>query len=128
MAVLVDAKGSLGKVGLNFVKWCDHLSLEVDKIVPSDNPIRNLSQVVVQKPLKASSIRRLLQMRRIPYEDTNFGLTPETLKATIRMVQESLKFRQTPINGDSIMPKVGIRLSAEDTKFRGRKLINSSPI
>ena len=128
VAVLVDAKGSLGKVGLNFVKWCDHLSLEVDKIVPSDNPIRNLSQVVVQKPLKASSIRRLLQMRRIPYEDTNFGLTPETLKATIRMVQESLKFRQTPINGDSIMPKVGIRLSAEDTKFRGRKLINSSPI
>ncbi len=128
VAILVNVQRDLRNPALNSVKWLDYLSSKIDEIVPSDNPIRNLAQVVVQKPVKVSSIQRLLHMRKVPSEDTNFGLTPETLKAAIKAVQESLKVRKTLTADNGAIPKIGIRLSAEDTKFRGQKLIYSNLI
>ena len=125
VAALVNVLGDCGKMALNSVIWNHCTSLEIDKIISNDNPICKFAQIVVQKPVKVSSIQKVLEMRTVTSDDASFGLTPESLINKINEVQENLKLGQIPLT-DVVMQKIGIKLSAEDIKFRGTRLVKSS--
>ena len=121
IGVLVSVLGNEGKRNLDAVSWSEYCSFEVDKVVLG--PVNQVASIVVQKPIKASAIRKLLSLRQVPLEDVNFGLTPESLKSKIRSVQESLVGSNFRVQSQ---PNVGIKLSAEDVKFAGRSLMKPS--
>jgi len=124
VGALVSVLGEEGKRNLEAVPWTDYCSFEVEKAVTG--PLNRIASVAVQKPLKASSIRKLLSLREVPSEDVNFGLTHNTLMAKIDQVQLSIlsNIDLRPI----VNPSIGIKLSAEDVTMRGRHLINPSSI
>lgn len=123
----VSVLGDKGSHNLSAVAWQEGFSDDVGKILPL--PLSNLAHVVVQKPLKAASVVRALGMRIIPPQDSNFGLTPETLLAKIRSVHDDMLGRTPPpldrtgIGGAVGGQYVGIKLSAEDFKMRGKALV-----
>lgn len=125
VACMVSVLGENGKKVLNAVKWTDYCSSEVNSVV--EGPIANIVSVIIQKPIKASSLYSLLELRQVPVEDVNFGLSPKTLMSKISVVQQSLISNDGVKRGStSASPSIGIKLSAEDVKLRGRKLIKSS--
>jgi hypothetical protein len=125
IACMVSVLGDNGKKVLNAVKWSDYCSPEISNVV--EGPVANIVTMVVQKPLKASSVFFLLKLREVPVEDVNFGLSPKTLMAKISLVMQGLTTNAgMKLGGKVGTPSIGIKLSAEDVKMRGRKLVKSS--
>ena len=125
IGALVSVLGDDGKKNLNSTNWTDYCSFEVEKA--TTGPLSKIASIVVQKPMKSSSIRKLLSLRVVPAEDLNFGLTTETLMSKINQVREGLT-AIGQIRGSASAPTIGIKLSAEDVKFAGRSLVKPSII
>ena len=93
--------------------------------------LSKIVQLAIQKPVKASSIKKALSMRIVPPEDANFGLTPVTFKATIDRVFDAAKsgkslFKSQILDATSTdmnSTYVGTKLSIQDTKMRGTSLV-----
>lgn len=117
VAMLVSVLGEYGRANLNAVRWEGGCSSEVSAF--SNRHLNEICSIALQKPIKQISIEKVLSMRTLPQNESNFGITPETLEGKIRQVQNDI------LNGKS-RPRIdyiGIRLSAQDTKMRnGRDL------
>jgi hypothetical protein len=125
IACMVSVLGENGKKVLNAVKWSDYCSFEINNLVKG--PLENIVTMAVQKPIKAASVFSLLKLREVPVEDVNFGLSPKTLMAKISLVMQGLMANDGIKSGGKIgTPNIGIKLSAEDVKMRGWKLVKSS--
>lgn len=132
IAALVSVLGPRGKHNLEAVSWHHHFSNEVSTLLPV--PLSNIAQAVIQKPVKPISVEKLLSMRHVPPEDLNFGLTPETLLNKVKKVYDDLLGKSAPMmshftaTGAAALAStqssqyVGIRLSAEDVRMRGKSL------
>ena len=120
---LASVLGDHGKKNLNSVAWTDYCSFEVEKVIPGF--INKICSVVTQKPIKASSIRKLLNLRYVPPEDVNFGLTTDTLISKIAEVQQSLTGPRNSEYLKNAVPSLGIKLSTMDVKMRGKHLIKT---
>lgn len=117
VAMLVSVLGEYGQANLRAVNWEGGCSTDVSAFM--NRELNQVCSIALQKPIKQISIERVLAMRTLPQSESNFGITPETLEAKIRQVQNEI------LNGKN-RPKIdyiGIRLSAQDTKMRnGRDL------
>jgi hypothetical protein len=130
MAGLVSVLGPTGSTALKAVNWLDGLTMDAAAVVRK--PLSDCLSAAIQKPMKASSLQRLLDMRIVPPADENFGLTPESLVQLVVQVQNSgqpgyapvmnAAFENHAVHG-GMSDYVGIRLCAEDTKMRGRALV-----
>jgi CheY-like chemotaxis protein len=130
IAGLVSVLGPTGSAALRAVQWEDAFTLNVAAVVRK--PLADCLAAAVQKPLKPAALQRLLNMRVVPSADENFGLTPESLVQLVAQVQSSGQPGSAPVMGSAFDNNgasgsgtyVGIRLSAEDTKMRGRALVS----
>lgn len=129
---LVSVLGERGGQALRAVRWEEGFTSDCASVLPS--PLVDSVHAAIQKPIKPAALERLLSMRVIPAEDENYGLSPETLVAKIREVQEggrdplmSTAFVNTTGGSTAASMSagayVGIRLSAEDVKMRGTTLV-----
>ena len=138
MAGLVNVLGEHGPAALKSVDWQEAFTTNVRACLQP--PLCDCVVAAVQKPLKPTSLQRLLDMRVVPSDDENFGLTPESIVSLINQVQKGSFPGSTPVmsaafndgSSQSLSASaagsggggyVGIRLSAEDTKMRGRALV-----
>jgi hypothetical protein len=119
VALLVSVLGEFGRANLNAVRWDSGCSSEVTAFSRRD--LSDLCSVAIQKPIKQLSIERLLAMRTLPQNESNFGATPDSLEAQIQRVRsEALNGNRPPIN------YIGIRLASQDTKLRNGRDLTSS--
>ena len=130
LAALVSVLGDSGRQNLDLGKWdTDFCSLEFGAVVRP--PLAGMVQMAMQKPVKAASLRKALTMRVVPRDDSAFGLTPESLQDKIKAVANRAADTAVATSGGSALsrgssaPFVGIRLSAEDVRLRGRLLVKS---
>ena len=141
VVALVSVLGEQGRHNLDVGKWeSDFCTQEIGNVVQA--PLAGLVHLAMQKPVKAASIRRALAMRVVPRDDSAFGLTPESLHDKIKLVNSrasdpSSVMAPPPPSTSSgsgggqygtdrrTGTYVGIRLSAEDVKLRGRSLIKT---
>jgi hypothetical protein len=112
VALLVSVLGEFGRANLNAVQWDAACSTEVTAFSRRD--LSDLCSLAIQKPIKQMSIERLLAMRTLPQNESNFGLTPDSLEAKIRQVE-----KEVLLGSRRAIDYIGIRLSAQDTKMRG---------
>jgi len=138
VVALVSVLGEQGRHNLDMGKWePDFCTLQIGNVVQA--PLAGLVHLAMQKPVKAASIRRALTMRVVPADDSALGLTPESLQDKIKIVSSrtsdpaSVAAPPPPSSSGGAYGAVdrrsgtyvGIRLSAEDVKLRGRSLIKS---
>jgi hypothetical protein len=129
---LVNVLGPNGSYNYNAVKWSSDFTTDQFSAVLPDQ-LSKIVQLAIQKPIKASSIKKALSMRTVPPEDANFGLTPETFKAKINSVYESAQAGKSGFKSqvldvtstDINKVYVGTKLSILDTKMRGTSLVKS---
>ena len=128
---LVPVLGETGRYNLDVGNFgTDFCTLDIGNVIQP--PLAGLCHLAIQKPVKAASIRRALSMCVIPRdENAAFGLTPESLQDKIKDVQNRAADNNAGTGGTlsstfgGSNTYVGIRLSAEDAKIRGRSLIKS---
>jgi hypothetical protein len=88
----------------------------------------------VQKPIKNASIAKALSYRVLPSDDAYLGITPDSLIHKMNEVREnaingkismSSSFGATTTTtnkNNTAQPYIGLRMSIEETKIRGRAL------
>lgn len=119
VALLVSVLGEFGRANLNAVRWDSGCSSEVTSFSRRD--LSDVCSVAIQKPIKQHSIEKLLTMRTLPQNESNFGATPDSLEAKIQRIQsEALNGTRPPIE------YIGIRLASQDTKMRNGRDLTSS--
>jgi hypothetical protein len=119
ICLMISVLGENGRNVLNAVTW---ESFATDNLALLGHPaIASLCTLAVQKPIKPSAVTRAMSMlQNVSHHDSNFGLTPSTLRSKISAVHDDV------ISGTAKPLKtVGIRISAEDTRMRGVALSSS---
>lgn len=116
------------------MKWDSDFSTFEGHVVLKQQ-LSSIIQIAIQKPIKQGSIMKALSLKSAPSTGSSFGLTTETLHAKIKNMQAtglaecmgstnlSVTGTQGPVGGSIGDPYIGIKLSAEDVKYRGRSLI-----
>jgi len=121
---LVDVLGENGYKNLHAVKWKDFITDDVTQVLPAT--LSNFIPIATQKPIKPNAVSKLLEMRVVPAENTNFGLSPESLMAKLNEIIDKIQSNVIVSTNSSHLrdgkPYVGIRLSAEDVRMRGMQL------
>ena len=143
ISVMVSVLGTKGYEQLHAVPW-EHATIDKNISSVVSAPLSNITNWGLQKPLKAISIEHLLSRRIIVPQDECFGLTPTALYQKMVQVQSDLVSngpRRTqplvfassnkPLDGSlgsikSGSPYIGICLSAEDIRMKGRQLVDLS--
>ena len=133
IAGLVNVLGPNGSYNYNAVKWSSDFTItdQFNAVLPEQ--LSRIVQIAIQKPVKASSIKKALSMRVVPPEDANFGLTAVTFKATINQVLDAAKggrslFKSQVLDAttsDINRTYIGTKLSIFDTKMRGTNLVKN---
>jgi hypothetical protein len=133
IAGLVNVLGPNGLYNYNAVKWSSDFTItdQFNAVLPEQ--LSRIVQIAIQKPVKASSIKKALSMRVVPPEDANFGLTAVTFKATINQVLDAAKggkslFKSQVLDAttsDINRTYIGTKLSIFDTKMRGTNLVKN---
>jgi hypothetical protein len=116
-AGLVSVLGEKGKSNLKTIAW--RKDFTSDDFSGINSTFAGSISVLLQTPIKSSSIMHLFGLQTPVADDSNFGLTPDTLAAKIRHVQDDIISGRA--HGNEF--HVGIRLSAEDTQMRGVSLV-----
>lgn len=118
-AVLVSVLGEHGRENLEKVPWENFTSKDMNALNLSH--FNSLAKIAIQKPIKASAINVLKSLQSNSIADSNFGLTPESLRSKIDAIQQSI------VSGHArTLEYVGIRMSAMDTRLSGGKALATS--
>lgn len=115
----INMLGEHGHHNLHAVKWDEsYSSTDLDTLLLT-SPLASIAQLCIQKPIKNPSITKALSLRDVQIEESNFGLTAETLYNKIA------KVRQRVAGGGGVIGNsfVGTKLSVEDVVIRGKPLI-----
>ena len=132
VCALVSVLGQEGMNKLRAVIWDKSCSEDISSLI--NPPLSHVVSVATQKPLKTAAITKLLSMSTYQEkqaasttENTMNGLTPNTLLEKMNQVLSSsipsATSRSMSVGRGTTMPYVGIRMSAEDIKFRGTDLV-----
>lgn len=129
---LMNMLGDTGHQNLHAVRWSESFHSEnLDTLLPN-NVLNKVATIAVQKPLKNASITKGLSYRILPTDYAYLGITPDSLIQKMNEVREnaingkismSPSFVSTTTNNSTAQPYIGLRMSVEETKIRGRSLI-----
>ena len=115
VAATVNVLGPTGHENQHAVAWSKHY-LSTDGAALLKQPLINYAKVLVQKPLKQTSIEQLLAMRKNSDDDAYLGVTPENIIAKMK----SLKAMSAVARTNDID---NMRLPVEDTQYGGAALV-----
>lgn len=153
VCVMVSVLGTRGSEHLHAVHW-EHATTDGNLSAIVNPPLCNATNMAMQKPIKPAAVELMLGRRVIPPDDSNLGLTEKALYRKMVAVQneivsngakrvQPLSFATRPskgtgtgtvgtemaATGNSSTAQqgayIGICLSAEDVKMRGRQLVAS---
>ena len=115
VAATIDVLGPTGHENQHSVPWSKkYLSTECTALLKQ--PLINYAKVLVQKPLKQTSVEQLIAMRKNADGDSYLGVTPANIIKKIK----SLKDMPTVARTNDIET---MRLSVQDTEVGGRTLV-----
>jgi hypothetical protein len=126
----INMLGEHGHHNLNSVKWDESYSSIDNETLLLTSPLAGIAQLCIQKPIKNLSIMKALSLRSEQIEESNFGLTAETLYNKIAKLRKRIAgggagvgSRDGGLGLGGGVAFVGTRLSVEDVVIRGRPLI-----
>lgn len=143
ICALVSVLGKSGGEHLRAVQW-NHSTTEGNLSPILDAPLSNITTYAMQKPIKANAVEMLLGKRVIPHDGENgqnMGLTEKALYTKMTTLQNEISNgggrRTQPLTFTSSRSNmgggtssqgtyIGICLSAEDVKMKGRQLVAST--
>ncbi len=134
IVALMNMLGDTGHQNLHAVRWSESFhSDNLDVLLPN-NLLNKVATIAVQKPIKNASIAKALSYRVLPSDDAYLGITPDSLINKMNEVREnaingkismSSSFGATTTTtnkNNTAQPYIGLRMSIEETKIRGRAL------
>ncbi len=122
IAGLVSVLGESGRANLDAVDWSNHYTTDVQRVLRPE--LCSSISVAIITPIKAIGIERLLGMRnssRLPEENSEFGLTPDTLITRLDEIKDGKGMNRSIGATAGGKSYVGIKLSAEDARLKGGK-------
>lgn len=119
IAGLVSVLGENGKRNLSGIKWNNFAFTGKSSLV---HPVlSDISQILIQNPIKPSGIQQALDLRENFSDDSYLGLTPEFLEVKLNKIIDQV---DNQVDSLSLrrQSSVGIRLSAEDITLQGKNM------
>jgi len=148
ICVMVSVLGTKGYEQLHAVPW-EHATTERDLNCIVAAPLSNVTTWAMQKPVKANAVELILSRRVVSQQDESLGLTEKALYQKMVSVQNDLvtsgprrvqpmvfasstraegktqTLGATSTAAPAGTPYIGICMANEDTKMRGRSLVNT---
>ena len=114
VAATINVLGPTGHKNQHAVTWNkQYLSTDIPALLKQ--PLINYAKVLAQKPLKQTSVERLIAMRKNTDGDSYLGVTPENIIKKMKSLKEMPAVARTS-DIDTM------RLPVQDTKASGRIL------